>query len=303
MNRHLHIELVGDREALIDRRRRRPPVLVELQPERAGAQLLAQRLRAGGVALAQKAEIQREGLGRFVHPADVPRPGRARRRLGAGGRPGAAADERRRAGIERVGNLVGRNEMHVRVDRARGQEMALAGENLGRRADFEPRGHPVHHPRVSGFADRRDASVADADVGLATDLKAAKKLRWVQSFSAGVENQLFLSGNTLMRDSAIVLTNNRIVEGPELADHALAMLLMLTRQLPRFLANRDKEVWQGDSSGIVVLKDKTAVVIGVGAAVDAHGWTRATPTSRIERRRASPPRAPRHRRVGPQRGD
>src|SRR5439155_15798494 len=88
--------------------------------------------------------------------------------------------------------------------------------------------------------------IADADgfVGgplNATDLKAAKKLRWVQSFSAGVENQLFRSGNTLMRDSNIVLTNNRIVEGPELADHALAMLLTLTRQLPRFMANQAQE--------------------------------------------------------------
>ena len=100
----------------------------------------------------------------------------------------------------------------------------------------------------------------------AADLKAAKKLRWVQSFSAGVENQLFLSGNTIMRDSAIVLTNNRIVEGPELADHAFAMLLTLTRQLPRFMANQAQEKWQANSQGMLVLKDKTAVVIGVGGA-------------------------------------
>ena len=77
----------------------------------------------------------------------------------------------------------------------------------------------------------REIADADGFVGgplSAADLKAAKKLRWVQSFSAGVENQLFLSGNTIMRDSAIVLTNNRIVEGPELADHALARSSSLT---------------------------------------------------------------------------
>src|SRR4051794_12740493 len=115
----------------------------------------------------------------------------------------------------------------------------------------------------------REIADADAYVGgplNAAALKAAKKLRWVQSFSAGVENQLFLSGNTIMRDSSIVLTNNRIVEGPELADHALAMLLTLTRQLPRFMANQAEERWQGNSQGILVLKDKTAVVIGVGGA-------------------------------------
>src|SRR5437763_11124995 len=128
---------------------------------------------------------------------------------------------------------------------------------------------PVKLVTASGADLTREIADADGYVGgplSATDLKAAKKLRWVQSFSAGVENQLFRSGNTLMRDSAIVLTNNRIVEGPELADHAMAMLLMLTRQLPRFLANRDKELWQGNSEGMLVLKDKTAVVIGVGGA-------------------------------------
>jgi phosphoglycerate dehydrogenase-like enzyme len=110
---------------------------------------------------------------------------------------------------------------------------------------------------------------ADAFIGGAlgtAELKAAKKLRWVQSFSGGVERQLFLSGNTLMRDSAIVLTNNRIVEGPELADHALAMLLTLTRQLPRFRANQAQERWNANNEGIRVLKNKTAVVIGVGGA-------------------------------------
>jgi D-2-hydroxyacid dehydrogenase (NADP+) len=122
---------------------------------------------------------------------------------------------------------------------------------------------------ASGAALLREVADADAFVGgplSAEQLKAAKKLRWVQSFSAGVENQLFLSGNTILRDSSIVLTNNRIVEGPELADHAMAMLLTLTRQLPRFMANQAQERWQGNSEGILVLKDKTAVVIGVGGA-------------------------------------
>jgi phosphoglycerate dehydrogenase-like enzyme len=122
---------------------------------------------------------------------------------------------------------------------------------------------------ASGAALTKEIADADAFIGSALNaeqLKAAKKLRWVQSWSAGVENQLFLSGNTLMRDSTIVLTNNRIVEGPELADHALAMLLTLTRQIPRFMANQAKETWQGGSQGILVLKDKTAVVIGVGGA-------------------------------------
>jgi D-2-hydroxyacid dehydrogenase (NADP+) len=122
---------------------------------------------------------------------------------------------------------------------------------------------------ASGADLTREIADADGFVGgplSAGDLKAARRLRWVQSFSAGVENQLFLSGNTLLRDSAIVLTNNRIVEGPELADHAMAMLLTLTRQLPRFIASQAREMWQANNQGMLVLKDKTAVVIGAGGA-------------------------------------
>ena len=122
---------------------------------------------------------------------------------------------------------------------------------------------------ASGADLAKEMADADAYVGgplRADELKAAKKLRWVQSWGAGVEGFLFLSGNTTLRDSNIVLTNNRIVEGPELADHAFAMLLNLTRQLPRFAANREKELWQANNAGIIALKDKTAVVIGVGGA-------------------------------------
>jgi D-2-hydroxyacid dehydrogenase (NADP+) len=122
---------------------------------------------------------------------------------------------------------------------------------------------------ASGADLTREIADADAYVGgalTAAQLNAAKKLRWVQSWSAGVESFLLKSGNTILRDSPIVLTNNRIVEGPELADHAFAMLLALTRQLPRFMANQAQERWQANNQGILVLKDKTAVVIGVGGA-------------------------------------
>lgn len=115
----------------------------------------------------------------------------------------------------------------------------------------------------------REIADADGFVGSslsAPQLNAAKKLRWVQSWGAGVEGFLFKSGNTILRDSPIVLTNNRIVEGPELADHAFAMLLAFTRQLPRFMNNQSQERWQANNEGILVLKDKTAVVIGVGGA-------------------------------------
>jgi len=83
--------------------------------------------------------------------------------------------------------------------------------------------------------------------------------------SAEVGNVLFKSGGNDLRDSNIVLTDNKIVLGPEIADHALATLLMLTRRLNLFMRDQQEEQWQPPRPfpGIE-LRGENAVVIGVG---------------------------------------
>jgi len=108
---------------------------------------------------------------------------------------------------------------------------------------------------------------ADAFIGSITpdEVRAGKKLQWVQVMSAGVEGVLHLSGSDALRDSNIVLTNNRIVQGPEIADHAMAMLLMLTRHLYTFYEHKQQELWQPPRPYPgVELNGRTAVIIGVG---------------------------------------
>ena len=139
---------------------------MELQADRAGADLLAQRLGVDALPFAEKAEVDRKRLRRLVHAPDVPRAGRAGRRIRPGRRSGAAADQRREPGVERVGNLVGRNEMDVRVDAAGRQDVTFAGQNFRRRADLQAGRHAVHDAGIAGLADRRDAAVANADIGL-----------------------------------------------------------------------------------------------------------------------------------------
>jgi len=113
----------------------------------------------------------------------------------------------------------------------------------------------------------REISDADGFVGNITpeQVRAARKLKWVQVISAGVESVLFLSGGNDLRDSNIILTNNKIVQSPEIADHAMAMLLFLSRHLYEFYADKQREAWQPPNPfpGIE-LRGKTAVVIGVG---------------------------------------
>jgi phosphoglycerate dehydrogenase-like enzyme len=112
----------------------------------------------------------------------------------------------------------------------------------------------------------REIADADAFIGEITPemVRAGHKLRWVQLRSAGVERVLHLSGGNDLRDSKIVLTNNQVVQGPEIADHAMAMLLALTRNLPNFIEMRRAGKWTARRDNLLELNGRTAVVIGVG---------------------------------------
>jgi D-2-hydroxyacid dehydrogenase (NADP+) len=118
-------------------------------------------------------------------------------------------------------------------------------------------------------ASNRMQELADADAYIGdispAEVRAGKKLQWVQVMSAGVEKILFpASGEFDLRNSNITLTNNKVVQGPEIADHALAMLLMLSRNLYKLYSNDKQEVWDSSNYKGIELNGKTAVVIGMG---------------------------------------
>jgi len=111
------------------------------------------------------------------------------------------------------------------------------------------------------------AEIVDADAVIGAinreQLLAAKKLKWVQVSAAGVENYVSIPE---LRNSPITLTNMKIVQGIEIADHAFALLLGLTRRIDVALANRATETWPSlaNYGRPIELHGKTAVIIGVG---------------------------------------
>ncbi|MPZ17306.1 MAG: hypothetical protein GEV06_05260 [Luteitalea sp.] len=133
-------------------------------------------------------------------------------------------------------------------------------------ADWRSASAQVEIVQVSEDTVLDEIGDADAFIGSIRPewVRAGKQLKWVQTYSAGVERVLHLSGSDDLRDSDIVLTNNQIVQGPEIADHAMAMLLALTREIPRWLDQKADEVWKGGTHNLIELNTKTALVIGVG---------------------------------------
>jgi len=117
---------------------------------------------------------------------------------------------------------------------------------------------------VSAERDQLIKQVADADAIFGTInlqlFQAAHKLKWVQIYSAGVETYRFPE----FTHSDVILTNCKIIQGPEIADHALALLLALTRDLNKIIPTRSKQEWAKASYHPLELREKTAVIIGVG---------------------------------------
>ncbi len=145
-------------------------------------------------------------------------------------------------------------------------KILVAGQNEETIADWQSASDKVKLVRVSSDTAMGEIADADAYIGnISPELvQAGKKLRWVQTLSAGVEQVLHKSGSDSLANSDIVLTNNQIVQGPEIADHAMALLLAHTRFLPTYLKRQADENWQGRPYTLVELNGKNALVIGMG---------------------------------------
>ena len=104
-----------------------------------------------------------------------------------------------------------------------------------------------------------DAVIGMAPTGLDEVLRAGPRLRWMQTAGAGVER---LVRYDELVASDIVLTNAKILQGPEIADHAFALLLNLTRDVRFF---NEQETWnRANRLPIIELRGKTALIIGLG---------------------------------------
>src|SRR5689334_22382318 len=117
--------------------------------------------------------------------------------------------------------------------------------------------------------EQRAAGLPDCDVVYTWILKAAElatapHVKWVHTSAVAVEtlclNELFARG--------IVVSNTRGVQAVPIAEHVMAVVLALAKQLPFALANQRESRWaQNEFAGERLpwlMKGKTLGVIGVG---------------------------------------
>ena len=124
----------------------------------------------------------------------------------------------------------------------------------------------------------RAAEFHGADAHLLSEefLAAAPNLRWVQSWSAGVDRYLGLEG--LMANGDITFTNMKGAHGPVIAEHVFAMLLYLRRDLGAYRDAQREARWDRRAGeGQTALAETTLVVVGMGGigreiAKRGHGF-------------------------------
>lgn len=83
-------------------------------------------------------------------------------------------------------------------------------------------------------------------------------LRWVQSVSAGTEHFPIAS----LREAGVVLTSARGIHGPQVAEHAIALLLAMTRGVAAATLQRADRSWQWPE--VTEIGGLTLGIVGLG---------------------------------------
>jgi len=110
------------------------------------------------------------------------------------------------------------------------------------------------------------AKEADAVLGLCTPelLAAGTNIRWIQSYSAGVERCVAIPA---LRERDILLTNMQRVAGPVMAEHVMALMLAYARGLHFYIPERMAGRWTRElppPGRMLSLEGKTVLVVGLG---------------------------------------
>ncbi|MEK7560655.1 MAG: D-2-hydroxyacid dehydrogenase [Patescibacteria group bacterium] len=117
---------------------------------------------------------------------------------------------------------------------------------------------------IASGADDIQAHLRDADIvaGYPATIPAihgAKNLKWVHSFSAGMDRVL----TDEVRESPIILSNSSGIHATPIAEHILGLMLLWTRRFRETLKSQDQGRWE-KREDLTELAGKTVLIAGLG---------------------------------------
>ncbi len=106
-----------------------------------------------------------------------------------------------------------------------------------------------------------DAIIGFCDAEL---IDAASRLIWLQIYWAGAEDCLSVER---VGNGDVVMTNMQKISSPVIAEHAIAMMMSLARQLPQFVHRMEAGAWDDRdemTNGMMPIAGKKLLVVGLG---------------------------------------
>ena len=118
---------------------------------------------------------------------------------------------------------------------------------------------------VVALPERAQAQCADVQAiagfpSAMPDFSKAPNLRWVHSFSAGVDRVLTPS----LREHDILLSNSSGIHATPIAEHIIGFLLLFTRGFYRTFKQQEAHLWQ-KSETLGELRNSRVLIVGMGA--------------------------------------
>jgi len=113
-------------------------------------------------------------------------------------------------------------------------------------------------------ASARELAAADASLGVCSSelLGKATHLMWIQWLAAGVEGCV---KEPLLHQRHIILTNMQRTMAPSMAEHVIALMLMLSRHLDHYMREQQRAHWEPEPAvELADLEGRTALVVGLG---------------------------------------
>jgi phosphoglycerate dehydrogenase-like enzyme len=125
---------------------------------------------------------------------------------------------------------------------------------------------------VAGTPDKAMAALPQADMlltfgqmmkNLKLELDGAKNLKWVQALGTGLDG---ITDQPALKPS-VTVTSLHGVHGAPVSEAAMAGMLALSRDIPRFARNQDTRTWGRWPAKL--LQNKTVGILGIGVIAEA----------------------------------
>jgi D-2-hydroxyacid dehydrogenase (NADP+) len=120
-----------------------------------------------------------------------------------------------------------------------------------------------HHEKVGPYIGETEVLMTFSPFMADHVVRDAPRLRWIQVLGSGVDG--FVNLPSLRSD--VLITNGRGVQAAPVSEAAISLMLALSRDMPRMLANQAARIWERWPSQL--LEGRTLGILGVGQIGEA----------------------------------